>query len=268
VLRAGVPAHRRAASLEILTVGSPPDLQAELKRLFGFDSFRPNQRRIVEAVAAGRDVFAAMPTGGGKSLCYQLPALLREGFAVVVSPLISLMKDQVDGARENGLPAAFLNSTLGADEARATWRELAAGRVKLLYVSPERLAVAEFRAALARLGLSFIAVDEAHCISEWGHEFRPDYRALGLLRPQFPGVPIAAFTATATSQVQEDVVRLLGLKQPLLVRASFDRPEIFYRVVRKLEAEEQIRQFVAAHPGRRASCTAARARPRRPRPTS
>jgi ATP-dependent DNA helicase RecQ len=230
-------------------VSPAPDLQAALKRLFGFDSFRPNQQRIVEAVAGGRDVFAAMPTGGGKSLCYQLPALLREGFAVVVSPLISLMKDQVDGARENGLPAAFLNSTLGADEARATWRELAAGRVKLLYVSPERLAVAEFRAALARLGLSFIAVDEAHCISEWGHEFRPDYRTLGLLRPQFPGVPIAAFTATATAQVQEDVVRLLGLKEPLLVRASFDRPEIFYRVARKLEVEEQIRQFVAAHPG-------------------
>jgi len=230
-------------------VSSPPDLQAALKRLFGFDSFRPNQQRIVEAVAGGRDVFAAMPTGGGKSLCYQLPALLREGFAIVVSPLISLMKDQVDGARENGLPAAFLNSTLGADEARATWRELAAGRVKLLYVSPERLAVAEFRSALARLGLSFIAVDEAHCISEWGHEFRPDYRTLGLLRPQFPGVPIAAFTATATAQVQEDVVRLLGLREPLQVRASFNRPEIFYRVVRKLEVEEQIRQFVAAHPG-------------------
>jgi ATP-dependent DNA helicase RecQ len=224
-------------------------LEAALKQHYGFDSFRPNQRRIIEAVAAGCDVFAAMPTGGGKSLCYQLPALLREGFTVVVSPLISLMKDQVDGARENGLPAAFLNSTLGADEARATWRELASGRVKLLYVSPERLAMPEFRAALGRLGLSFIAVDEAHCISEWGHEFRPDYRTLGLLRPEFPGVPIAAFTATATAQVQADVVRLLGLREPLLVRASFDRPEIFYRVLRKLDAEEQIEQFVAGHPG-------------------
>jgi ATP-dependent DNA helicase RecQ len=167
----------------------------------------------------------------------------------VVSPLISLMKDQVDGARENGLPAVFLNSTLGAEEARATWRELAAGRVKLLYVSPERLAMPEFRAALGRLGLRSFAVDEAHCISEWGHEFRPDYRTLGLLRPEFPGLPIAAFTATATSQVQEDVVRLLGLREPLVVRASFDRPEIFYRVVRKLDVEEQIEAFVAAHPG-------------------
>ncbi len=224
-------------------------LEAALKRHFGFDSFRPNQRRIVEAAAGGRDVFAAMPTGGGKSLCYQLPALLRPGFTVVVSPLISLMKDQVDAAKENGLPAALLNSTLGAEEARATWRELAAGRVKLLYVSPERLAMPEFRAALGRLGLCCIAVDEAHCISEWGHEFRPDYRALNLLRPEFPGLPIAAFTATATAQVQADVVRLLGLREPLLVRASFDRPEIFYRVVRKLEVEEQIEAFVAAHPG-------------------
>ena len=224
-------------------------LEAALKKHFGFDTFRPNQLRIVEAVAAGRDVFAAMPTGGGKSLCYQLPALLREGFTVVVSPLISLMKDQVDGARENGLPAAFLNSTLEAGQARATWGELAAGRVKLLYVSPERLAMPEFRAALGRLGLSFIAVDEAHCISEWGHEFRPDYRTLGLLRTEFPGLPIAAFTATATAQVQADVVRLLGLRDPFLVRASFDRPEIFYRVVRKLDVEEQIEQFVARHPG-------------------
>ncbi len=223
--------------------------ESALKQYFGFDSFRPNQLQLIEAVASGRDAFAAMPTGGGKSLCYQLPALLRQGFTVVVSPLISLMKDQVDGARENGLPAAFLNSTLEAEEARATWRELAAGRVKLLYVSPERLAVPEFRAALGRLGLSFIAVDEAHCISEWGHEFRPDYRALGLLRPEFPGVPIAAFTATATAQVQEDVVRLLGLREPLLVRASFDRPEIFYRAARKQEVEEQIERFVTAHPG-------------------
>jgi ATP-dependent DNA helicase RecQ len=231
---------------------SPPGtggLEAALKRYFGFESFLPNQRRIVEAVAAGRDLFAAMPTGGGKSLCYQLPALLRDGFTVVVSPLISLMKDQVDGARESGLPAAFLNSTLGAEESRATWRELAARRVKLLYVSPERLAKPAFRAALGRLGLSFIAVDEAHCISEWGHEFRPDYRTLGLLRPEFPGVPIAAFTATATARVQEDVVHLLGLREPLQVRASFDRPEIFYRVARKLEVEEQIEQFVAGHPG-------------------
>jgi ATP-dependent DNA helicase RecQ len=233
-----------------VTSGVPPaHLESELKKHFGFPSFRPNQRQIIEAVLAGQDVFAALPTGGGKSLCYQLPALLREGFTVVVSPLISLMKDQVDGARENGVPASFLNSTLGAEEAKETWRLLASGRVKLLYVSPERLAIADFRAALGRFGLSFIAVDEAHCISEWGHEFRPDYRTLGLLRSEFPGAPIAAFTATATPQVQADVIRLLQLREPLAVRASFNRPEIFYRVVRKLDAEEQLLDFVKGHSG-------------------
>jgi ATP-dependent DNA helicase RecQ len=225
------------------------ELEARLKQHFGFSSFRPHQREIVEATLAGRDVFAALPTGGGKSLCYQLPALLQNGLTVVVSPLISLMKDQVDGARENGLPAVFLNSSLSADQARDTWRQLAAGRVRLLYASPERLALPEFRAAVRRIGLSLVAVDEAHCISEWGHEFRPEYRSLGLLREEFPEVPIAAFTATATRQVQSDVIRLLGLKEPFVVRASFNRPEIFYRVLRKADVDEQIWEFVAAHPG-------------------
>ena len=228
---------------------SSDPLLGHLKQHFGFSSFRPHQRALVEALLAGRDVFAALPTGGGKSLCYQLPAVLRPGLTVVVSPLISLMKDQVDGARENGLPAWLLNSTLTPDQARETWRLLAAGRVRLLYVSPERLALPEFRAAVGRLGLAFIAVDEAHCISEWGHEFRPDYRSLGRLRSEFPGVPIAAFTATATRQVQGDVIRLLQLHDPFVVRASFDRPELFYRVVRKGAVEDQIAQFVAHHPG-------------------
>lgn len=225
------------------------DLLAALKRHFGFSSFRPNQREIIEASLASRDAFAALPTGGGKSLCYQLPSLLRPGFTVVVSPLISLMKDQVDGARENGLPAAFLNSTLGEEEARDTWRRLAGGQIRLLYASPERLAIPEFRRALERFGLSCIAVDEAHCISEWGHEFRPDYRGLGLLRAEFPSLPIAAFTATATPPVQADVIRLLGLRAPFVVRASFNRPEIFYRVARKKDVEQQILEFVRRHAG-------------------
>jgi len=231
---------------------SPPasaDLLAALKKHFGFPWFRAHQREIIESTLSGRDVFAALPTGGGKSLCYQLPALLRPGFCVVVSPLISLMKDQVDGARENGLPAALLNSSLGEQEARDTWRRLAAGHIRLLYASPERLAIPEFRRALGRFGLSAIAVDEAHCISEWGHEFRPDYRALGGLRTEFPGLPVAAFTATATPPVQADVIRLLGLRQPLVVRASFNRPELFYRVLRKEDVEEQILEFVRRHAG-------------------
>jgi ATP-dependent DNA helicase RecQ len=225
-------------------------LRLALQKHFGFSSFRANQEQIVEAILAGRDVFAALPTGGGKSLCYQLPALVQAGLTVVVSPLISLMKDQVDAARESGLPADFLNSTLGAEESKTTWRNLAAGKTRLLYVSPERLAFPDFRAALRDFGLARVAVDEAHCISEWGHEFRPDYRALGLLRQEFPAVPLAAFTATATPQVQQDVIRLLGLATPFVVRASFDRPEIFYRVALKDgNGEEQIHAFIAAHEG-------------------
>ncbi|HYW84186.1 MAG TPA: RecQ family ATP-dependent DNA helicase, partial [Spirochaetia bacterium] len=203
------------------------ELARALKQHFGFSSFRANQETIIRATLEGKDVFAALPTGGGKSLCYQLPALMRPGLTIVVSPLIALMKDQVDAARENGIPAAVLNSSLSTEEARSAWRDLSAGRIRLLYVSPERLSISDFRASLRRFGLAGVAVDEAHCISEWGHEFRPDYRALGLLRAEFPSVPIAAFTATATRQVQEDVVRLLGLRNPFVVRASFDRPEIF-----------------------------------------
>jgi ATP-dependent DNA helicase RecQ len=233
------------------TTGRPPDadILRALKRHFGYTGFKPNQREIIGAVLDGRDVFAALPTGGGKSLCYQLPALMREGLALVVSPLISLMKDQVDGAREDGIPAAFLNSSLDEEEARATWRELAAGRIRLLYASPERLSLPEFRSALARFGVSLIAVDEAHCISEWGHEFRPDYRSLGKLREAFPGAPVAAFTATATRAVQGDVIRLLGLRDPFVVRASFDRPELFYRVAAKDgDADAQVLEFIRQHP--------------------
>ena len=225
------------------------ELAVALKRYFGHASFRANQREIIEAVLAGRDVFAALPTGGGKSLCYQLPALLSAGLTVVVSPLIALMKDQVDNAQRLGIPATFLNSSLRPEEARERWHALASGGMRLLYASPERIANDEFRTALGRFGLSFIAVDEAHCISEWGHEFRPDYRALRLLRREFPKVPIAAFTATATRQVQRDITTLLGLKRPLSVRASFDRPEIFYRVVEKSDLEAQIAQFVALRGG-------------------
>jgi ATP-dependent DNA helicase RecQ len=229
---------------------SDAELLGALKRGFGYTGFKPNQRDILRAILDGRDVFAALPTGGGKSLCYQLPATVRGGLTLVVSPLISLMKDQVDGAREDGIPAAFLNSSLGEEEARETWRDLAAGRVRLLYASPERLSLPEFRAALTRFGVSLIAVDEAHCISEWGHEFRPDYRSLGKLREEFPGVPMAAFTATATRAVQADVIRLLGLRGPLVVRASFDRPELFYRVAPKEgDADAQVLDFIRRHPG-------------------
>jgi ATP-dependent DNA helicase RecQ len=224
-------------------------LRDSLERTFGFSEFRPHQLDIVRAIVSGRDVFAALPTGGGKSLCYQLPAVVRGGLTVVVSPLISLMKDQVDAARTNGIPAAYLNSSLEPDEAQRVWQALRAGTVQLLYAAPERLSKPAFRGALSQLRVSLVAIDEAHCISEWGHEFRPDYRTLGELRRDLPDVPIAAFTATATKQVQSDVIRQLGLAEPLRVRGSFDRREISYRVEPKEQVDRQILQFVRRHEG-------------------
>jgi len=241
---AGPASHTGAVTAE-----QKKSVKHHLKHSFGFSGFKPNQQNIIDASLAGRDLFAALPTGGGKSLCYQLPALVRPGLTVVVSPLIALMKDQVDAARENGVAAAYLNSSQDAETARGVWRELSAGSVKLLYVSPERLSGAEFRAALRSFSVAAFAVDEAHCVSEWGHEFRPDYRTLSNLRTEFPDAPIAAFTATATRDVQQDVVTQLGLRDPLLVRASFNRPELRYRVLRKEKAEQQIVQFVNEHPG-------------------
>jgi ATP-dependent DNA helicase RecQ len=225
------------------------ELASVLSTHFGFSSFRPHQEKIVSAILAGRDVFAALPTGGGKSLCYQLPALITGGLTVVVSPLISLMKDQVDAARENGIPAAFLNSSLEPSQIHETRRRLADGKVGLLYVAPERLARPEFRAELADLEVRLFAVDEAHCISEWGHEFRPDYRSLGTLKSEFPGVPVAAFTATATREVEADVIRQLGLLEPFAVRASFDRAEISYAVQRKARVQDQILEVARRHSG-------------------
>jgi ATP-dependent DNA helicase RecQ len=224
-------------------------LLAALDEVFGFRQFRPNQREIISAVLAGRDVFAVMPTGGGKSLCYQLPAHVMEGTCLVVSPLISLMKDQVDAAVANGLRAELLNSSLdGADRARVTGR-LSAGELDLLYLAPERLVMQHFLPLLKAARLSMIAVDEAHCISEWGHDFRKDYLSLDRLVPEFPHVPVAAFTATATHRVQQDIIEKLGLRNAFTVRASFDRPNLFYQVIPKDDVEEQVLKFVRARPG-------------------
>ena len=211
-----------------------PQLRRELSHRFGFSRFRPHQEQIVQAVLAGEDVFASLPTGGGKSLCYQLPATLLDGLTLVVSPLIALMHDQVDAARENGLRARCLNSSTEPAEKQTTYGELARRELDLLYVSPERLAIPEFRDMLADWGLSVVAVDEAHCISEWGHDFRPDYRNLVAIREEFPSVPIAAFTATATPRVRDDIISSLRLREPRVIRASFDRPEITYRVRRRV----------------------------------
>ncbi len=219
----------------------------QLQRIFGFSTFRANQEEIVQAILAGRDIFAVMPTGGGKSLCYQLPASMMEGTCLVVSPLISLMKDQVDAANAFGMQAGLLNSTLTTAQQHEVLTRLQDGVYDLLYLSPERLALPGFMERLRRAPLSFVAVDEAHCISEWGHDFRPDYLALSSLKQELPGVPITAFTATATQRVQEDIVRRLALNQPLMTRASFDRPNLFYQVQLREQVNSQIEAVVAAH---------------------
>ena len=221
---------------------------AVLKRIFGFSEFRPNQEGIVEALLENRDVFAVMPTGGGKSLCYQLPARMLDGLCVVVSPLISLMKDQVDAAKANGLDAEFLNSSLVASERRRVFLALENHQLDLLYVSPERFAMPDFIATLKQSEISFFAIDEAHCISEWGHDFRPDYLSLAHIATHFPKAGIAAFTATATQQVQDDIVRKLGLRKPYLVRASFDRPNLFYQVAPKENLNRQFLHFLRTRP--------------------
>ncbi|MDC7223413.1 MAG: DNA helicase RecQ [Spirochaetales bacterium] len=218
-----------------------------LKRHFGYDKFRPNQEEIIKAILSGKDVFASLPTGGGKSLCYQLPALRFDGLTVVISPLIALMKDQVDEVQTKEIPAAFLNSSLESDETAEIYSRLYRNQIKLLYLSPERLAVEGYMERLKELNVSFFAVDEAHCLSEWGHDFRPDYLVLSRIRENFPQVPIAAFTATATHKVQEDIVRLLNLKDPFQVRASFDRKELSYRVRPKKDVLTQIEGYVKDH---------------------
>jgi ATP-dependent DNA helicase RecQ len=215
-----------------------------LHRVFGFREFRPLQQQIIEHVIAGGDAFVLMPTGGGKSLCYQVPALHRPGTAVVVSPLISLMKDQVDALREAGVAAAQLNSSLDAWEAGEVLRALRAGELDLLYVAPERLMMPLFLETLDRVPLALMAVDEAHCVSQWGHDFRPEYVELGRLRARFPGVPLIALTATADEQTRDDVREKLGLGDARVFIAGFDRPNIRYLVTEKRKPFEQLEAFL------------------------
>ena len=224
-------------------------LQRTLADVFGFPSFRPQQREIVAGLVAGEDAFVLMPTGGGKSLCYQVPALHRSGTAVVVSPLISLMKDQVDALQANGVAAAFYNSSLEAGDARRTLARLHAGELDLLYVAPETLMSDGFLARLDGIEIALFAVDEAHCVSQWGHDFRPEYVQLGGLRARFPGVPLVALTATADPQTREDIVRVLGLAGARRYVASFDRPNIRYTVREKHQPFEQLKRFLATRAG-------------------
>jgi len=228
---------------------SRDQLLAPLKQVFGFSSFRPLQEDIIRDALAGRDVFAVLPTGGGKSLCFQLPALVRPGLTVVISPLIALMKDQVDALQAAGVAATFLNSSLAAGESRPRLRGLHQGEYRLLYVAPERLMLSGFLDDLKRWNVNLFAVDEAHCISEWGHDFRPEYRQLQTLREIFPGVPMMALTATATERVRGDIVKQLHLHEPKCYVASFNRPNLSYRVAAKAGAYEQILAFIRARRG-------------------
>ncbi len=220
-----------------------------LQQVFGLHEFRPFQQEIVEQVLNGGDAFVLMPTGGGKSLCYQLPALHRPGLAIVVSPLISLMKDQVDALLANGVRAAMYNSNLDAGEARSVLSRLYNGELDLLYVAPERMMRPDFIRSLEQIPLALIAIDEAHCVSQWGHDFRPEYAALGELRQYFPEVPFIALTATADPQTRDDIVKVLGLHNARLFTTSFDRPNIRYTVLEKHRPQSQLLRFLRGQEG-------------------
>lgn len=219
-----------------------------LKKYWGYDSFLPLQEEAMSCILNGRDSLVVLPTGGGKSLCYQAPALCREGLAVVVSPLIALMKDQVDALVQNGVEAAFINSSQTVDEKRNVAFAVRQGALTLLYIAPERLVMPQTVEFLKSVDVSFIAIDEAHCISEWGHDFRPSYRGLRMLRDEFPGVGLHAFTATATERVRDDISEQLGLRDAEVLVGSFDRPNLVYRAERMDGRITQIREVLQRHP--------------------
>ncbi len=223
-------------------------LQGILRKYWGYDSFRPLQAEAMECVLHGRDSVVVLPTGGGKSLCFQAPALAMDGLAVVVSPLISLMKDQVDALVDSGVPAACVNSTLSPAERRRVAEDIRGGRLKLLYLSPEKLMTERTLQFLQETPVSFFAIDEAHCISDWGHDFRPEYRMLRQLKETFPHLGVHAYTATATETVRRDIARELRLASPAMLVGSFDRPNLQYRVQRRSDLGRQIAEIIGRHP--------------------
>nr|WP_325235153.1 DNA helicase RecQ [uncultured Oscillibacter sp.] len=221
-----------------------------LKQYFGHSGFRPGQEPLVDALLSGRDAMGVMPTGAGKSVCYQLPALLLPGLTLVLSPLISLMKDQVAALAQAGIPAAYINSSLDAEEYRAVYRQIRRGECKLLYIAPERLQAEGFRRLLEELPVSLVAVDEAHCVSQWGQDFRPSYLEIAELVRSLPvRPPVGAFTATATAAVRRDIETLLELRDPLRITTGFDRPNLFFEVVRARDKDQWLTRFLAERPG-------------------
>ncbi len=211
-----------------------------LKKHFGYDAFRPLQEEIISHVIGGGDALVLMPTGGGKSLCFQLPALYFEGLTIIISPLISLMKDQVDALSANGIASAFINSSLDPYEIEQVMFRARNRELKMLYLAPERLASDQFKDFIQTLNISFIAIDEAHCISEWGHDFRPEYRNLRFFREYFPNIPLVALTATATQRVRMDIIEQLRLKEKKIFLASFNRPNLMYSVYPKNDSFGQL----------------------------
>ena len=234
---------------ELFSGAGEPNLAGLLKRFFGYETFRPLQEEVMREALAGNDTFVLMPTGGGKSLCYQLPALAKGGLSIVVSPLIALMKDQVDALEEAGVPATYLNSTLSAVESRQRLAKLYNGEYRLLYVAPERLMLPEMLERLSEWRPGLIAIDEAHCISEWGHDFRPEYRQIAELRGRFPETPLMALTATATDRVREDIVSQLQLRDPRRFVASFNRANLTYRVIPRNQPLRQVLDVAKRHTG-------------------
>ncbi len=229
--------------------GMDENVREVLSRYWGFDELRPLQKEAIDAVMAGRDSIVVMPTGGGKSLCYQAPAVVRNVPTIVVSPLLSLMKDQVDSLQANGVQAVEISSARTAVEQRDAAQLIREGRAPLVFVSPERLLMPRFLEFLREVGVRTFAIDEAHCISHWGHDFRPEYRQLSRLKEIFPGASVHAYTATATERVRADIAKQLGLRDPVMLVGNFDRPNLRYRVVQRTDVFEQVRQVVEQHRG-------------------
>ena len=222
-----------------------------LYRIFGYDSFRPGQEKLIDAVLSGKDVFGIMPTGGGKSICYQIPALLFPGITLVISPLVSLMQDQVTSLKAAGVPAAYINSTLNGAQMQAVYRNLLDGKYKIVYVAPERLDYSGFASIVQRLNISFLAVDEAHCISQWGQDFRPSYLRIVNFIDNLPYRPVVgAYTATATSQVQKDIEKILKLNHPVRTVTGFDRPNLFFDVIHPELKDRELKRLLAERKGK------------------
>src|SRR4051794_28641674 len=228
------------------------DLREHLQNLFGLDEFRPSQREVIEDVLRGKDVLCVMPTGAGKSLCYQLPAAIQDGLTIVVSPLISLMEDQVQQLKDEGIPAVLLNSALAPGERRAVMRQLEDGFRGMLYVAPERFFSSDFASLTDKLRPKLFAVDEAHCVSQWGHDFRPEYLRLGEIRGRLGSPPCIALTATAAEDVRADILHQLGLREPTIVVTGFDRPNLIYqcrRIPKVQEKEHELLALLRQEPG-------------------